>query len=162
MKALILSISTGQGHHATGQAVESAFRKKGFECHTLDAYEYIEPLLSHLVSKGYLFSTAYAKKISSKVYDLVVKKNNELNNFVLPVVVSEIFLQELFDTINKNHKAEVKVDLPNQTVTNLATGHFEHFDINSYKKHCLENGLDDVDFLVQNRDKVEAWETANK
>ncbi|HAT62138.1 MAG TPA: 3-isopropylmalate dehydratase small subunit [Prevotella sp.] len=91
-----------------------------------------------------------------------IHKNNELNNFVLPVVVSEIFLQELFDTINKNHKAEVKVDLPNQTVTNLATGHFEHFDINSYKKHCLENGLDDVDFLVQNRDKVEAWETANK
>ena len=91
-----------------------------------------------------------------------IHKNNELNNFVLPVVVSELFLQELFDTINKNHKAEVKVDLPNQTVTNLATGHFEHFDINSYKKHCLENGLDDVDFLVQNRDKVEAWETANK
>ena len=91
-----------------------------------------------------------------------IHKNNELNNFVLPVVVSEIFLQELFDTINKNHKAEVKVDLPNQTVTNLATGHFEHFDINSYKKHCLKNGLDDVDFLVQNRDKVEAWETANK
>ena len=91
-----------------------------------------------------------------------IHKNNELNNFVLPVVVSELFLQELFDTINKNHKAEVKVDLPNQTVTNLATGHFEHFDINSYNKHCLENGLDDVDFLVQNRDKVEAWETANK
>ena len=84
MKALILSISTGQGHHATGQAVESAFRKKGYECHTLDAYEYIEPLLSHLVSKGYLLSTAYAKKISSKVYDLVVKKNKPLNKYSVP------------------------------------------------------------------------------
>jgi 3-isopropylmalate/(R)-2-methylmalate dehydratase small subunit len=91
-----------------------------------------------------------------------IHKNNELNNFVLPVVVSEVFLQELFDSINKNHKTEVKVDLPNQTVTNLATGHFEYFDINGYKKHCLEKGLDDVDFLVQNRDKVEAWEVANK
>ena len=91
-----------------------------------------------------------------------IHKNNELNNFVLPVVVSEVFLQELFDSINKNHKTEVKVDLPNQTVTNLATDHFEYFDINGYKKHCLENGLDDVDFLVQNRDKVEAWEAANK
>ena len=56
----------------------------------------------------------------------------------------------------------MKVDLPNQTVTNLATGHSENFDINGYKKHCLENGLDDVDFLVQNRDKVEAWEAKNK
>ena len=59
-------------------------------------------------------------------------------------------------------KTEVKVDLPNQTVTNLATGKSEHFEINGYKKHCLENGLDDVDFLVQNRDKVEAWEAKNK
>ena len=52
----------------------------------------------------------------------------------------------------------MRVDLPNQTVTNLATGHSEHFDINGYKKHCLMNGLDDVDFLVANRDKVEAFE----
>ncbi len=87
-----------------------------------------------------------------------IHKNNELNNFVLPVVVSEPFLQELFDTISKNHAAEVCVDLPKQTVTNLATGHSEHFDINGYKKHCLMNGLDDVDFLVANRDKVEAFE----
>ena len=91
-----------------------------------------------------------------------IHKNNELNNLVLPVVVSEEFLKELFESIDKNHKTEVKVDLPNQTVTNLATGKSEHFEINGYKKHCLENGLDDVDFLVQNRDKVEAWEAQNK
>ena len=91
-----------------------------------------------------------------------IHKNNELNNLVLPVVVSEEFLKELFESIDKDHKTEVKVDLPNQTVTNLATGKSEHFEINGYKKHCLENGLDDVDFLVQNRDKVEAWEAKNK
>lgn len=91
-----------------------------------------------------------------------IHKNNELNNFVLPVVVSEDFLKELFASINDDHKTQVRVDLPNQTVTNLATGHSEHFEINGYKKHCLENGLDDVDFLVQNRDKVEAWEEKNK
>lgn len=90
-----------------------------------------------------------------------IHKNNELNNFVLPVVVSEDFLKELFDSIDKDHKAQVRVDLPNQTVTNLSTGHSEKFEINGYKKHCLENGLDDVDFLVQSRDKVEAWEAAN-
>ncbi len=91
-----------------------------------------------------------------------IHKNNELNNFVLPVVVSEDFLSELFASINKDHSIQVKVDLPKQTVTNLATGRSEHFEINGYKKHCLENGLDDVDFLVQNRDKVEAWEEKNK
>lgn len=90
-----------------------------------------------------------------------IHKNNELNNFVLPVVVSESFLTELFDSINEDHKMQVRVDLPNQTVTNLATGRSETFEINGYKKHCLANGLDDVDFLVQNRDKVEAWEKAN-
>ncbi len=91
-----------------------------------------------------------------------IHKNNELNNFVLPVVVSEGFLQELFESIADNHRTEVKVDLPHQTVTNLATGKSEHFEINGYKKHCLMNGLDDVDFLVQNRNKVEAWEKANR
>ena len=93
---------------------------------------------------------------------VILVAGNELNNLVLPVVVSEEFLKELFESIDKDHKTEVKVDLPNQTVTNLATGKSEHFEINGYKKHCLENGLDDVDFLVQNRDKVEAWEAKNK
>ena len=87
-----------------------------------------------------------------------IHKNNELNNFVLPVVVTEPFLKELFESIDKDPKTTVTVDLPNQTVTNNATGKSEHFEINGYKKHCLENGLDDVDFLVQNRDKVVEFE----
>ena len=91
-----------------------------------------------------------------------IHKNNELNNFVLPVVVSEDFLQELFLTIQNNPKTEVEVDLPNQRVTNKATGRSEQFDINGYKKHCLMNGLDDIDFLVQNKDKIERWEQLNK
>ncbi|MBR5656346.1 MAG: 3-isopropylmalate dehydratase small subunit [Prevotella sp.] len=91
-----------------------------------------------------------------------IHKNNELNNFVLPVVVSEPFLQELFDSIAKDHQTLVEVDLPRQTVTNKATGHSEHFDINGYKKHCLMNGLDDIDYLVANQDKTEAWEQRNK
>ena len=80
----------------------------------------------------------------------------------MPVVVSEPFLQELFDTIAKDHATQVKVDLPNQTVTNLATGKSEKFEINAYKKHCLMNGLDDIDYLIQNKDKIEAWEQQNK
>lgn len=87
-----------------------------------------------------------------------IHKNNELNNFVLPVVVSEKFLSELFDCIAKDPKTEVRIDLPHQTVTNLATGKSESFEINGYKKHCLINGLDDIDFLLQNIDKIEEWE----
>ena len=87
-----------------------------------------------------------------------IHKNNELNNFVLPVVVSEDFLQELFASIAADPKTEVEVDLPAQTVTNKATGRTETFEINAYKKHCLMNGLDDIDFLVENKGKIEAWE----
>jgi 3-isopropylmalate/(R)-2-methylmalate dehydratase small subunit len=91
-----------------------------------------------------------------------IHKNNELNNFVLPVVVSEAFLQELFQTIKADPKTLVEVDLPQQTVTNKTTGRQEHFEINGYKKHCLMNGLDDIDYLIQNKDKIERWEDNNQ
>ena len=91
-----------------------------------------------------------------------IHKNNELNNFVLPVVVSEAFLQELFDAIEADPQMKVEVNLPAQTITNLATGKREYFEINAYKKHCLMNGLDDIDFLVANKDKIEAWEMAHR
>jgi 3-isopropylmalate/(R)-2-methylmalate dehydratase small subunit len=74
------------------------------------------------------------------------------------VVVSEQFLAELFASIKNDPKTQVKVDVPNQTVTNLATGKSERFDINGYKKYCLMNALDDIDFLLENKDKIEAYE----
>ncbi len=91
-----------------------------------------------------------------------IHKNNELNNFVLPVQVNEDFLAELFQSIQNDPSTQIKVDLPNQTVTNLSTGRQETFEINAYKKHCLINGLDDIDFLVQNQDKTIAWEQQRK
>lgn len=90
-----------------------------------------------------------------------IHKNNELNNFVLPVVVSEDFLKELFASIEADPKMEVEVNLPQQMVTNKATGRSEHFEINAYKKHCLMNGLDDIDFLVENKARIEAFEKRN-
>ena len=95
--------------------------------------------------------------VSSFFADIL--KNNELNNFVLPVVVSEQFLKELFDSIYADPKTVVVVDLPAQTITNRATGKSETFEINGYKKHCLMNGLDDIDFLLANKDKIEAYES---
>jgi 3-isopropylmalate/(R)-2-methylmalate dehydratase small subunit len=94
--------------------------------------------------------------ISSSFAD--IHRNNLLNCFVLPVIVSKEFQQELFDSIAANPQTEVKVDVPNQTVTNLATGNSEHFDINSYKKYCLMNAYDDIDFLLSNTEKIEAYE----
>lgn len=91
-----------------------------------------------------------------------IHKNNELNNFVLPVVVTEEFLAELFDSIAADPKTVVEVNLPAQTVTNKATGRSEQFEINGYKKHCLMNGLDDIDYLIENKDKIEQWERLNK
>lgn len=90
-----------------------------------------------------------------------IHKQNELNNFVLPVVVSEAFLQELFNSIKADPKTMVTVDVPAQTITNEATGKSEHFELNDYKKYCLMNALDDIDFLLENRQKIEAWEARN-
>ena len=91
-----------------------------------------------------------------------IHKNNELNNFVLPVVVSEAFLAEIFACIDSNPSTELKVDLPAQTITNLATGHTEAFEINAYKKHCLINGLDDIEYLLSRKNDIENWENMNK
>ena len=94
--------------------------------------------------------------VSSSFAD--IHRNNLLNNFVLPVVVSTSFQQELFETITSNPDSVVEVDVPRQQITNLATGRSEHFDINGYKKYCLMNALDDIDFLLENQDKIKAWE----
>lgn len=87
-----------------------------------------------------------------------IHKQNELNNFVLPVVVSETFLEELFNDIRNNPQTQVTVNLPEQTVKNETSGRTEHFDINGYKKYCLMNALDDIDFLIENQSKIEAFE----
>lgn len=89
-----------------------------------------------------------------------IHKNNELNNFVLPVVVTPEFLSELFDSIKEDPKTIVSVDVPNQTITNEKNGKSEHFELNGYKKFCLTHGLDDIDFLLQTKDKIEAWENS--
>ncbi|MBP3821995.1 MAG: 3-isopropylmalate dehydratase small subunit [Bacteroidaceae bacterium] len=94
--------------------------------------------------------------ISSSFAD--IHRNNLLNCFVLPVVVSEAFQQELFASIAADSNTQVRINLPEQTVTNLVTGNGEHFDINGYKKYCLMNGLDDIDFLLESKDKIEAYE----
>ena len=100
----------------------------------------------------------YGFKVVISSFFADIHKNNELNNFVLPVVVTPDFLQELFDTIAADPATKVRVDVPNQTVTNLATGRSETFELNAYKKYCLTNALDDIDYLLLQKDKIEAYE----
>lgn len=85
-------------------------------------------------------------------------KNNAYNNGLLPVVVSPEYLHELFATIDKNPNAQFEVNLEEQTFTNLSTGNQTSFEINSYKKHCLLNGLDDIDYLVSLKDEITEFE----
>lgn len=100
----------------------------------------------------------YGFKVVISSFFADIHKNNELNNFVLPVVVSEDFLAEIFASIEADPKMEMKVDVPNQTVTNLATGRSESFEINAYKKYCLMNALDDIDYLLSKKDMIEDYE----
>lgn len=100
----------------------------------------------------------YGFRVVISTFFADIHRNNELNSFVLPVVVSEAFLAELFDSIETDPSTEVRVDLPAQTVTNLVTGRSEKFEINSYKKQCLMEGLDDIDYLVAHHGDIEKFE----
>lgn len=85
-------------------------------------------------------------------------RNNALNNGILAVVVSPDFLEQIFLSIEKDPKNTLTVNLENQTITNNDTGDSQTFEINPYKKECLLKGLDDIDFLLSNKDKIEAFE----
>ncbi len=84
-------------------------------------------------------------------------RNNCLNVGVLPVQVSQAFLQEIFNAIEAEPKTQMKVDLPNQTITILATGNAEKFEINNYKKGNLLNGFDDIDYLQNMKEDIVAF-----
>lgn len=84
-------------------------------------------------------------------------KNNALNNGVLPVIVSEPFLQKIFslDSIDM-----LRIDVAAQTITIEKTGEKESFELNPYKKTCLLNGYDDIDFLISRKEVIEQFEIA--
>lgn len=84
-------------------------------------------------------------------------KNNALNNALLPVQVSDAFLKKIFETIHKNHRTVITVDLENQKVV-LDDGSSESFEINAYKKTCLINGYDDIDYLLNLRNEIKQFE----
>ena len=104
----------------------------------------------------------YGFKVVVSSFFADIFQNNALNNGVLPVVVSTEFLAEVFDSVNADAKSTLTIDLLNQSVTNNATGKSETFAINAYKKECLVNGLDDIDYLLSKKPLIEAYEKAIK
>jgi len=103
-----------------------------------------------------LYDYGFRVVVSSFFADIF--KNNALNNGLLPVQVSEGFLASLLKEIQANPSAGVKVDLEKQEISVLSTGASEKFDINPYKKTCLLNGYDDIDYLLSIREKIEKFE----
>jgi 3-isopropylmalate/(R)-2-methylmalate dehydratase small subunit len=100
----------------------------------------------------------YGFKVVVSSFFADIFKNNTLNNGLLPVQVTEDFLKKIFAAIDKDEQTKLHVDLLNQTITLVATGESEKFDINPYKKTCLINGYDDIDYLISLKDKIEAFE----
>lgn len=84
-------------------------------------------------------------------------KGNALNIGILPVTVSPEFLDKIFKAIEADPKAELEVNLPEQTISIVATGEKESFDINGYKKHNMMNGFDDIDYLQSMKSDIQTF-----
>jgi 3-isopropylmalate/(R)-2-methylmalate dehydratase small subunit len=103
-----------------------------------------------------LYDHGFRVVVSSFFADIF--KGNALNNGLLPITVSPDFLNDLFLSIEQNPKSDVTVDLEVQRITILDSGKFTEFEIDPYKKMCLLNGYDDIDYLISKKDKIEAFE----
>lgn len=100
----------------------------------------------------------YGFKVVVSSFFADIFKNNALNNGLLPVVVSPTFSQKLFTEVENNPSTEIKIDLEKQEIEILSTQEKESFNINLYKKTCMINGYDDIDFLLSLKDKIEEFE----
>lgn len=101
---------------------------------------------------------AYGFKVVVSSYFADIFKGNALNNGLLPVQVSPGFLKRIFEVITDNPSEELKVDLENQNIKIVSTGESENFDIDPYKKTCLINGFDDIDYLVSKKESIKKFE----
>ncbi len=107
-----------------------------------------------------LYDYGFRAVVSSFFADIF--KNNALNNGLLPVVVQDKLLNDLLDLIRKKPDTKIRIDLEKQLVMILPDGEAVGFDINPFKKECLLNGLDDIDYLLGLKDKITSFEATKK
>jgi 3-isopropylmalate/(R)-2-methylmalate dehydratase small subunit len=103
-----------------------------------------------------LYDYGFKAIVSSFFADIFT--NNALNNGLLIVQVTEIFLQQLFNTIRQSPKTLIRIDLEKQEMVLIETGEKEHFPFNSHKKKCLLNGFDDIDYVLSIKQKIQDFE----
>jgi 3-isopropylmalate/(R)-2-methylmalate dehydratase small subunit len=107
-----------------------------------------------------IYDFGFRAVVSSFFADIF--KNNSLNNGLIPVVVSEKFLQDLLDLIRKKPETIVRIEVEKQLITILPSGESQTFEINAYKKECLMQGLDDIDYLLSMKDLIASFESEKK
>ncbi|UII32889.1 3-isopropylmalate dehydratase small subunit [Fulvivirga ulvae] len=104
----------------------------------------------------------YGFKVVVSSFFADIFKNNALNNGLLPVQVTDVFLDQIFSTIEDDPEAQIKVSLVDQEISIIGSNLVESFDINPYKKLCLQKGYDDIDFLLSKIDEIEKYELAEE
>ena len=102
--------------------------------------------------------TDFGFKVVVSSFFADIFKGNALNNGLLPVQVSEVFLSDLLNKIESNPETELEVNLENQAISIVGLDASENFEIDAYKKACMINGYDDIDYLVNNKEQIEAFE----
>lgn len=101
----------------------------------------------------------YGFKVVVSSFFADIFKNNALNNGLLPVQVSDSFLAKIFNAIKADPTTEIEVDLEKEQITLVASGASESFEINPYKKYCMQQGYDDIDFLISKKEEIEEFES---
>lgn len=104
----------------------------------------------------------YGFKVVISSFFADIFKNNALNNFILPITVTDEFLDKIFKAIEADPAAQLEIDLEKQSLKIVATGEEITFDINPYKKACLINGYDDIDYLLSLRKEIESYEASRE
>ena len=106
-----------------------------------------------------IYDYGFKAVVSSFFADIF--KANALNNGLLPVQISPGFLKQIFAAVEENPSTQLQINLEKQTLTLLSSGNYEKFEINPYKKSCLLNGYDDIDYLLSKKEKIMAFEKQN-
>ena len=104
----------------------------------------------------------YGFKVIVSSFFADIFKGNALNNGLLPLQVTPSFLAILMKTVQENPETKIEVDLENQTISLSDTNVHENFDIDPYKKTCMINGYDDIDYLLSKKEMIEAFEIQRK